>query len=186
MTKMNLGTPPELKILLETRGRIVRQRAKNDIARREAELRTQADIDRLRIERFDELWKASEAVFGWRDWLAEAEIGRELFRLYGDDVRLKLYVGKYWLGEPTKPTDRVCYGILYLRGDPLVRKDPAFIYEETHKGQTSRSVDISDIAGLVSSVHPDFLVEAHRHLFGPDSWNYILDGLDPDRHRKPR
>jgi hypothetical protein len=177
MKKINLRQPPELDELVQKRTDGNKSYELTEIRRREAKLLKRARIDRLRIDRFDELWSAAEFIFDWRDWLAGSEIGQRLFRAYGDNIRLKLYVGKYWLGEPTKPTDRVCYGILYLCGNPLKQEGPAFAYEETHKGSTSRSTDIADPKGLISAVHPDFLIEVHRHLLGPDSWGYIMDGL---------
>ena len=183
MSKMNLGSPPELKRLI--RERLEEQKAV-ELARikaRETEARRQAEIDRLRTERFDELWEAAEYIFAWREWLAGSDVCSDLFRAFGDRTRLVLYRGRYWHGEPRKKDDRAAIARLLLNGDPSSHDEAHFIYEESrnssHGTSTPNAAYFYTPAQLVSGVHPDFLMEAYKSLRGPDAWKFALEELKP-------
>lgn len=189
MSKMNLGTPPELNKLLAFRREADRWRHKNAIMSREANLRRQADIDRMRIDRFDELWKAAEFIFGWREWAAENDAVQDLFGEFGDARRLELFHGPFFNGEPRGKDDPAANARLVLPGNPARAGDgPAFVYEEYRNSSMGSSVrqtlEFRTVAELVSGVHPEFLLQAHGSLSGPDSWKFILDDLDPEHRRR--
>ncbi|MEA3249649.1 MAG: hypothetical protein U9Q03_04830 [Patescibacteria group bacterium] len=186
MTRMNLGTPPELKGLLTERRRTERRKHKRSIIAREERLRRRADIDGLRVERFDELWKAAEFIFGWRDWAARDDTVQELFTDIGDKYRLVLFRGDFWQGVPKDKSDRAANARLLLAGNPSADGDgPSFIYEEyynsSHGSSTHTSPGFNNIAELISGVHPDFLIQAYESLRGPDAWKFILQDLNPIR-----
>lgn len=178
MSKLNLSVPQKLTDAVKERDRRKARDAKRDIGRRLSRLLKDAEIDRARLERFDEIWKAAGFIFGWRDWFADIDAGQDFFRAYGDDRKTVVHIGKFWLGEPTGPTDRVCHARLLLNGNPRRQDCPAFLYEELHKGQVSRTIEIDSVTGMVSLLHPDFILEVHARLMGPDAWTCFLKDIE--------
>ncbi|MBU0625535.1 hypothetical protein KKF05_04295 [Patescibacteria group bacterium] len=180
MSKLNLSHSPEFERLINDRLMQQRTTALRDVLRHQTQLLKEIEIDRLRIKRFEELWAAAEFVFAWRDWFAVSEIGQRFFHAFGDDVKSVLCVGKFWLGKPIEPTDRVCHARLLLNGRPPSPNKPAFLYQELHKGQVSKVLEIYDVTGFITTIHPNFLLEVNEQLHGNGVWDCIV------RHLKVR
>jgi hypothetical protein len=177
MEKPNLNCPEELVELIEKRREKLQNKARQEIVFRQAQLIKEAEIDKLRLDSFEQLWLAAEYVFSWRDELAKNEVCQHLFRNFGDKRRLVVHVGKFWLGEPIEPTDIVCRARLVLNGNPLCDLSPIFLYQEVHKGQVSSVKEINTIPDLISAVHPDFLLEISERLHGSRAWECIVRDL---------
>lgn len=174
MSKLNLSHSPKFEQLIKDRSAQQRAEALRDVRRHQKQLLKEAEINNLRIQQFKDLWAAAEFVFAWRDWFAASEIGQRFFWTFGDSIKPVLYVGKFWLGEPTEPTDRVCHARLLLNGRPATQSKPPFLYQELHKGQVSRVLKIHDITGLITTVHPKFLLEVSEQLHSNGVWDCII------------
>jgi hypothetical protein len=177
MEKPNLNCPEELEELIAKRREKLQNNARQEIVNRRARLTKEAEIDKLRLDSFEQLWLAAEYVFSWRDELAENEICQRLFKNFGNKRQFVVHVGKFWLGEPIEPTIVVCCARLILNGNPLWGLSPIFLYQEMHKGQVSSVKEINTISDLISAVHPGFLLEISERLHGPRAWECFMHNL---------
>ncbi len=148
-------------------------------AANEAEKRRLAAIDRLRRERRDELYDCAKRIFKWRLAYLHLPVAKRIGKIGNDrELRLPLYIGKFWRGEPTGPDNVVCWACLCFDGcSPPKSGTPGLWYEEWHKGHCAFEDKICTASELIQAVHPDFLKQAADHLAGPDSWKFILQEL---------
>lgn len=180
---MKLHVPDTVRTMLEKADGAESREYRARRAAQDAENARLRAIAELRIARRDELWEAATAVFAWREAFVATDESARIWRHVGDKVRLTLYAGKFWRGEPTPPNDRACSAILAFEAwRPGAFGLPPFWYEERHKGRTSFEQRIISPQDLVDAVHPDFLARAAAHFAGPDAWKWIL--MDLERYAK--
>ncbi len=185
MRKLNLSTPSRLAEFLARKREEEKQSHLNAVMRREKDLLRRAAVDRLRIERFEELWKAAGFLFDWADWAAENGRVQELFSVIGDDRRLLLYRKPFKNGEPVTDGDRAANARLWLQGNPRTGDGPVFGYEEYRNSpqgsHASVRLEFHSVSELLSGVHPEFLLGAYALLCGHDAWKFILEELGLSR-----
>lgn len=170
---MKLKVPAEVRHAIKDVDLAKFGRLKRDMNGREIEKKRLEAIDRLRQSRNDRLLSAAAFVFAWRDAYADTGEARRICEMLGESAPVPIFGARFWKGEPTD--DRHCWAVLSIADGPLAYEER---YNSVAGSHAAVRTLIADPAGLVATVHPDYLEQCKAHLVGPDAWKFILRELE--------
>jgi hypothetical protein len=157
-------------IRLETQELLAEKRKKADVDYMTARMNVMADLNRRR----DRLLACSLEIFAWRRAVVESNEGKRLWALLGG-IRVPLYLSWYWNGLKVEPNNELCVHTRVSLDGPSHQ----FLVEEwMNDALYGEVVRPSSPISLLDYLHPDFIVELHEYLTGPDCWQQIATELD--------